>query len=199
MSNTEENHSYTIQEHVILNKQPVFGPNSLFAGQKKELPQTEIGDGSIICTYAVIYAGTKIGKKVFIADGASIRENVVIGDNAMIGRNVTIECNTKIGEGTKIQTAAHITGDCIIGKNCFIGPEATTMNDLYMGAKEIEMKGPILGDGVLIGANATLLAGVKVGDNSVVGAGSVVTKDVPPNEVWVGNPAKFLKVVNWAE
>ncbi len=117
----------------------------------------------------------------------------------MIGRNVTVECNTKIGEGTKVQTAAHITGDCIIGKNCFIGPEVTTMNDLYMGAKETEMQGPILEDGVLIGGNATLLPGVRIGENSVVGAGSVVTKDIPANQVWVGNPAKYLKPVNWSE
>ncbi len=197
MSTNEEKLNYTVQDHVILSKQPVFGPSSLFVGQEKDFPPTEIGEGSIICTYAVIYAGTKIGKKVFVADGASIRENVVIGDNVMVGRNVTIENNSTIGDGTKIQTGAHITGECIIGKNCFIGGEVSTTNDFFMGAKEAKMKGPILEDGVLIGSNATLLPGVRIGENSVVGAGSVLTKDVPPNEVWVGNPAKFLKVVNW--
>ncbi|MHA1777608.1 MAG: N-acetyltransferase [Promethearchaeia archaeon] len=196
---TDSNNSkkYTVQEHAILNKQPVYGPNSHFAGQERTLPPTEIGEGSIICSQAVVYAGTKIGKKVFVADGASIRENVVIDDMAIIGRMVTVECNTKIGKRSKIQTAAHITGDCIIGDDVFVGPEVTTMNDLYMGARETEMKGPIIEDGALIGGNATLLPGVRIGKNAVVGAGSVVTKDVPANEVWVGNPARKIKMRDW--
>ena len=110
---------------------------------------------------------------------------------------VTVECNTKIGKRSKIQTAAHITGDCIIGDDVFVGPEVTTMNDLYMGARETEMKGPIIEDGALIGGNATLLPGVRIGKNAVVGAGSVVTKDVPANEVWVGNPARKIKMRDW--
>lgn len=196
MSSKELN--YTVQKNVILNKQPVFGPTSHFAGKEKELPPTIIGESSIICSFAVIYAGTTLGKQVFVADGASIRENVQIGDNTIIGRNVTIELNTKIGSRTKIQTSAHITGDCIIGDDVFIGPEACTMNDTYMGAKDdLTMTGPILEDGCLVGGNSTILPGIRIGKNAVVGAGAVVTKDVPPNEIWVGNPAKFIKMRDW--
>lgn len=187
-----EKKGYTIQDFVVLNKQPVYGPNSLYAGQSKQLSDTIIGDGCILCTFSVIYAGTKLGKKVFVADSASIRENVEIGDEAVIGRSVTIECNTKIGNRTKIQTGAHITADCIIGDDCFIGPEVCTMNDKYMGVKQIKMEGPIIGNGVLIGGNATILPGIKIGDRAVIGAGSVITKDIPADEVWLGNPAKCI-------
>ena len=187
-----EKKGYTIQEHVIINKQPVYGPNSFYAGQSKKLPDTIIGEGCILCTFAVIYAGTKLGKKVFVADGASIRENVEIGDEAVIGRMVTIECNTKIGNRSKIQTGAHITADCIIGEDCFIGPEVCTMNDKYMGMKQYQMQGPIIGNGVLIGGNATILPGIKIGDRAIISAGSVVNKDVPNEEVWMGNPAKSV-------
>jgi acetyltransferase-like isoleucine patch superfamily enzyme len=192
-----EKKGVTLQEHVIINKQPVYGPNSLYAGQSKKLPDTIIGEGCIICTFAVIYAGTKLGKKCFVADGASIRENVEIGDESVIGRMVTIECNTKIGNRSKIQTGAHITADCMIGDDCFIGPEVCTMNDKYMGVKENKMQGPIIGNGVLIGGNATILPGVKIGNRAIISAGAVVTKDVPKEEIWMGNPAKCVMLRKW--
>ncbi|MCP4762517.1 MAG: N-acetyltransferase [archaeon] len=190
---------YTVQSHVILNKKPVYGPNSLFAGKEKDLPDTEIGDGSIICSLSVIYAGTTLGKKVFVGDGASIRENVQIGDNCVIGRNVTIECNVKIGNNTKIQTSAHITGDCFIGDDCFIGPEVCMMNDRLMGMKDIPMVGPTIEDGVLIGGNATIYPGVKIGKKAIISAGSVINRNVPSNEVWMGNPAKCVMLRGWFE
>ena len=70
MSSKEKNVIFTIQKNVILNKQPVYGPSSLFAGKEKELPNTIVGEGSIICSLSVIYAGTTLGKQVFVADGA---------------------------------------------------------------------------------------------------------------------------------
>lgn len=178
-----------------LDRQPLYGTHSRFFGQNKNLPFTIYGDNLVLCPGAVVYAGTKLGNHVFIGDNASIRENCIIGDNVMIGRNVTIEPNTIIGDGTKIQTGTHITGDCFIGNDVFIGPEVTTMNDKYMDdpTKKTKIKGPHIGNKVKIGGNATILPGVIIGAEAVIGAGSVITKDVPPGVTIVGNPGKIIK------
>ncbi len=183
------------QQGAILNKKPVYAPSSHFYGQEKDLPDTILGEKCIIGANAIVYAGTVLGDRVFVADGANIRENCQIGSDTIIGRNVTVELNTKIGRFCKIQTAAHITGDCVIEDYVFIGPEVCTMNDKYMGASDKPMLGPHFKDYCRVGANATILAGITIGKYAVVGAGSVVTKDVPDYEVWVGNPARFLKKV----
>ncbi|MHA1684460.1 MAG: acyltransferase [Promethearchaeota archaeon] len=185
-----------IQDNVVIGKRPERASISHFkkAGGEDTFPPTVIGDYVTICTGAVIYAGTTIGNNAFIGDNANIRENSSVGENTIIGRNVTVECNTRIGKNSKIQTAAHITGDCTIGDGVFIGPEACTMNDKYMGlVEEQQMSGPIFEDGCAVGGNATILPGIRIGKNAIVGAGSVVTKDVPEKEVWVGNPAKKIK------
>ena len=182
-----------IQQDVILSKQPIYSPSSHFFGQEKNLPDTVLGENCIICAQAIIYAGTVLGDRVYVADGANIREGCEIGDDTIIGRYVTVENNTKIGKKCKIQTGAYITGECIIEDYVFVGPEASTTNDKYMQTTDRKMKGPTFREHCRVGGNATILGGVIIGKNSVVGAGSVVTKDVPDGEIWVGNPAKFLK------
>jgi acetyltransferase-like isoleucine patch superfamily enzyme len=196
---TETKKDYIVQSHVILNKQPIFGVNSIFAGKEREYPPTEIGEGTIICSNAIIYAGSKIGKKVFIGDGASIREGCVIEDEVMIGRNAIVECNTTIGKKSVLQTRALITADVIIGENCFIGPDVCTMNDRYMGMVDIPMEGPIFEDGCRVGGNVSVFPGVRIGKNAVISAGSVIDKDVPPEEVWKGNPAKCVMKRKWLD
>ena len=156
------------------------------------LPDTIIGDDTIVCSNAVIYAGTTIGHHCFIADGASIREGVTIGHHTLIGRNVTIENDTIIGDHVMIQTAAHITGNCILEDHVFIGPEVCTMNDKYMGLKPTHLQGPHIRKQAVIGGNATILPGVVIGPHVVIGAGSVVTKDVEEG-TWVGNPLRRLE------
>ncbi|UYP47328.1 2,3,4,5-tetrahydropyridine-2,6-dicarboxylate N-acetyltransferase [Candidatus Lokiarchaeum ossiferum] len=196
---SEEKHSYTVQANVILNKQPIFGVNSIFAGKEKEYPETEIGEGTIICSNSIIYAGSKIGKRVFIGDGASIREGCTIEDEVMIGRNAIVECNTIIRKKSVIQTRALITADVIIGEGCFIGPDVCTMNDRYMGMVDIPMEGPTFEDGCRVGGNCSIFPGVTIGKNAVISAGSVIDKNVPPEEVWRGNPAKCVMKRKWLD
>ena len=103
---------------------------------------------------------------------------------------------------TKIQTACHLTGNLLIGRYVFFGPEVCTLNDKYMDTKEYDYKGAIIKDGALIGSNASLLSAITIGLDAVIGAGAVVTKDVPDRQVWVGNPAKYIKDVpkeRWLE
>ena len=130
----------------------------------------------------------KIGKNVSMWHFTYVGDNVEIGDNVKIGSLAHIDYNVKIGENTKIEGLAYIPPLSRIGKNAFIGPNAVLTNDPYPMCDK--MIGITIEDGAIIGAGAVIKAGVKVGKNSVVAMGAVVTKDVPDNVVVLGNPAR---------
>ncbi len=183
-----------IQDNVVIGKQPKSSPISRRKASK-ELLITKLGYGTLIGTGSVIYGGTEIGNKCFIGDLASIREECKIHDLVIIGRGTTIEYETEIMSNTKIQTACHLTGNLSIGRYVFFGPEVCTMNDKYMGTKKYIKKGATVKDGASIGSNSCLLSAITIGLDAVIGAGAVVTKDVPDRQIWVGNPAKYFKDV----
>jgi len=127
-----------------------------------------------------------------IEPGAIIRDKVTIGANAVIMMGAIINIGASIGEETMIDMNAVIGARGIIGKRCHIGAGA-----VIAGVLEPPSKTPvIIEDDVLIGANAVILEGVRVGKGAVVGAGSVVTKDVPPYTLVIGVPAKVVKEVD---
>lgn len=190
-----------IEKSVILQDFVTIGKD----GSQKAIRKTRIGEGSRILTGAIVYNGCNIGKRCLIADHASIRENCIIGDYSVVGRNVCIENNTIIGSHVLIETQAHITGNMIIEDYVFIGPNVTTMNDKIMGhplqfrpklAKKIRLIGPTIKKGARIGSAACILPGVVIGEEAVVGAGAVVTKNVPPRAIVIQNPAKIVKKVS---
>ena len=130
----------------------------------------------------------KLGKNVKIWHFAYVGNDTEIGDNVKIGSLAHIDYNVKIGENTMIEGLVYIPPLSRIGKNVFIGPSASLTNDPYPASKK--MVGVTIEDGAVIGSRAVIKAGVKIGKNSVVAMGAVVTKDVPPNCVVVGVPAK---------
>ena len=130
----------------------------------------------------------RVGKNVKIWYFAYVGANTVIGDNVKIGSLAHIDYNVKIGNDTKIEGCAYIPPLTVIGDSVFIGPSATFTNDPYPMSHK--MIGSIVEDGAVIGAHAVIAPGVRIGKNSVVGMGSVVTRDVPPNVVVMGVPAK---------
>jgi acetyltransferase-like isoleucine patch superfamily enzyme len=152
-----------------------------------------IEDDVIIGCNCVIYRSVLLQKGVFVGDLSSIRENVLVGKDSIIGRNVMVENKTTIGKRVTIQTGCYITADMIIEDNVFIGPCCSTSNDKYMGMGNFEHQGPIIKQGAKIGNNATLLPAVVIGENSIIGAGAVITKDVPSNKTVVGNPGHVIK------
>ncbi len=157
---------------------------------------TRIGRYSVISPHAVIYTDVEIGEATLIGDGASIREGCRIGRNCVISRNVTVNYDTVVGDFTKIMDGTHITGNMRIGSNVFISLMVSTANDNNLGKAgydERSVVGPIIEDDVGIGAGANILPGVRVGTGSIVAAGAVVTKDVPPKKLVMGTPARIVR------
>lgn len=130
----------------------------------------------------------KLGKNVRVWHFAYVGNDTEIGDNVKIGSLAHVDYNVKIGDNTMIEGLVYIPPLSRIGKNVFIGPAASLTNDPYPASKK--MIGVTIEDGAVIGSRAVIKAGVKIGKNSVVAMGAVVTKDVPPNCVVVGVPAK---------
>ena len=185
-----------VLENAVVGKQPTLSPRS--TAKREPLPPAEIGDGTIVSTGAILFAGTRLGARVILGDQACVRERCVIGDDVVVGRGSLVENDTTIGALTKIQADAYVTAYSTLEENVFIAPCVVTTNDDFMGRTERRhgrIKGPTIRRGARIGGGAILLPGVEIGEEAFVGAGAVVTKDVPPRKLVVGNPARVLRDV----
>jgi acetyltransferase-like isoleucine patch superfamily enzyme len=158
-----------------------------------------IGAGTVVGSSCVLYAGTTIGEDNLIADLVSIREGCRLGNAVLVARCTTVNYEATIGNNTRIMDASHITGCMVIEDGVFIGPGVITTNDNGMGrrghASLEDIKGPIVRRGAAIGANATLLPGVEIGEMAIVGAGAVVTRNVAPRVIVMGVPARVIRDV----
>lgn len=130
----------------------------------------------------------RIGKNVKIWHFAYVGSRTEIGDNVMIGSLTHVDYGVKIGSNTRIEGSVYIPPLTQIGSNVFIGPAAAFTNDPYPMSPK--MAGVIVEDGAIIGGKSVFKPGVRVGRNSVVAMASVVTKDVPPETVVMGHPAR---------
>lgn len=169
------------------------GGNRRMRKENEAVEKLTIGNDTTIGNLVSIYSGTSIAENCFIGDHASIRENVSIGEETVVGRASIVELNTTIGKGCTIQTLAYITGDTTVEDHVFFGPCVSMSNDKYMGLQDYQLKGPHFKKNVKVGNNATFLPNVTIGEGAVVGAGSVVTKDVNDGDTVVGVPAKKIK------
>ena len=135
---------------------------------------------------------------MILGDQSCVRERVEIGDDVVLGRGSLVENDTTIGAMTKIQADAYITAYSTLEEHVFVAPCVVTTNDNFMGRTEKRfggIKGPTIRRGARVGGGAILCPGVEIGAEAFVGAGAVVTKDVPPRALVVGNPARVLREV----
>jgi acetyltransferase-like isoleucine patch superfamily enzyme len=189
-----------VLEHAVVGKQPTLSPRS--TAKREPLPPTVVGEGSVISTGAIVFAGATVGARVILGDQSCVRERVTIGDDVVVGRGSLVENDTTIGARTKIQADAYVTAYSTIEEDVFVAPCVVTTNDNFMGRteKRLElMKGPTIRRGARLGGGAILCPGIEVGEEAFVGAGAVVTKDVPARKLVVGNPARVLRDVPDAE
>ncbi len=185
-----------VLEYAVVGKQPVLSPRSTAA--RDPLPPTVIGAGTVISTGAIVFAGTTIGQRVILGDQSCIRERVTLGDDVVVGRGSLIENDTTVGALTTIQAGAYITAYSTLEDQVFIAPCVVTTNDNFMGRTEERralIKGPTIRRGARVGGGAMLCPGVEIGEEAFIGAGAVVTRDVPPRVVVVGAPARALRDV----
>jgi acetyltransferase-like isoleucine patch superfamily enzyme len=185
-----------VLEHAVVGKQPTLSPRS--TAKREPLAPAVVGDGTVVSTGAVVFAGSDIGARVILGDQSCVRERVTIGDDVVVGRGSLVENDTTIGARTKIQAHAYVTAYSALEEDVFIAPCVVTTNDNLMGRTERRhdlVKGPTIRRGARVGGGAVLCPGVEVGEEAFVGAGAVVTKDVPPRTIVVGNPARVLRDV----
>jgi acetyltransferase-like isoleucine patch superfamily enzyme len=143
---------------------------------------------------AEVSEGAIIGDNTKIWNQAQVREGAEIGENCVISKNVYIDFGVHIGSNVKIQNNVNVYHGVTIEDDVFLGPSMTFTNDLYPRAcnQSWEVVSTHVKRGASIGANATIICGVTIGEYSMVGAGSVVSKSVPPFALVVGNPAKKI-------
>ncbi len=141
--------------------------------------KANVTENTNIWQFCVVFPKAKIG------ENCNICANVLIENDVTVGNNVTIKSGVQLWDGVTLED------------NVFVGPNVTFTNDLFPRSKKNDWKlsKTIVKKGASIGANATILCGITIGENAMIGAGSVVTKDVGAGEVWVGNPAKFIRKI----
>jgi acetyltransferase-like isoleucine patch superfamily enzyme len=152
----------------------------------------KVGPGATLRSGTVLYLGSTIGAKLSTGHNAIIREENTIGDNFCLWSQSVVDYGCRIGHRVKIHSNCYIAQYTEIEDDVFLAPGVIIANDPHPGGEEEAscMKGPRILKGAQIGANVTLLAHITIGQHSLVGAGAVVTKDVPPYSVVYGNPAR---------
>jgi acetyltransferase-like isoleucine patch superfamily enzyme len=152
-----------------------------------------IDEGACCRSGTVIYQGSVIGKRLETGHNVVIREENEIGDFFQVWNNTVIDYGCKIGNHVKIHANCYIAQFTEIGDGAFLAPGVTIANDPHPGCPQSAecMKGPIIEAGAQIGVNVTILPMVRIGARSLVGSGAVVTRDIPPDVVVYGNPARI--------
>lgn len=183
---------------VILGKNPQIHKSAILGltpGRKIALLPTVIGDNARLRSHTVIYTNVRIGNDLETGHNVVIREENLLGNNVSIWSNSVVDYGCRLGNNVRIHTNVYLAQYTEIGDDVFVAPGVTTVNDPHPICTKC-MKGPLIKQGARIGANATLLSHIVIGEYALVGAGSVVTRDVPPRTVVYGNPAQVVGTVD---
>lgn len=189
--------SVRVDDHAVIGKQPMRAARSATT-RAEPLSPAEVGEGSLVGTGAVLYAGCRIGRHALVADYATVRERVTVGDETIVGRGVAVENDCTVGTRCKLETNAYVAAFSTIEDDVFVAPGVLTSNDRFMGRTEARKRhfgGPTVRRGARLGVGAVLLPGKEVAEEAVVAAGAVLTRDAEAGQVHIGVPARAVRAV----
>jgi acetyltransferase-like isoleucine patch superfamily enzyme len=164
-------------------------------GRRIQETQTVIGARARIRSNTVIYTSVRIGDDLETGHNVVIREENVIGDHFNIWNNSAVDYGCRIGDRVKVHNNVYIAQFTVIEDDVFLAPGVIIANDPHPICT-LCMQGPTIKRGARIGVNVTLLPRIVIGEEALIGAGAVVTKDVPPGAVAYGNPARVVGSVD---
>lgn len=156
---------------------------------------TVIGSGVVIRSGAVVYAGVEIAAGAVIGHHTLLRSFVTVGEDTQLGHHLTVERMSRIGASVRCSPGSHLTSSCVLADRVFLGAGVRTVNDRELIWRDLDRQ-PVLcqprfENGARVGSGSVILAGVTVGADALIGAGSVVTRDIPPGSVAYGVPARL--------
>ena len=181
-----------LEEHVIVGKPEqgyAVGHDYPGAGTA-----TVIGEDTVLRAGVIAYAGAETGTATVVGHPTLLRSFVTIGAESHLGHNLTVERGTQIGSWVRCSPGSHITSSCILEDRVFLGAGVRTVNDREMIWRDPDrtpdLVPPFFGRGTRVGSGSVILGGVRIGEYALIGAGSVVTRDVPDRAVAYGVPAR---------
>jgi len=186
MGAVESQNDQSIAEGVILG----------MGGDSKEKPVPKLGVKCVIRSGSVIYHSVDVGDYFQTGHNVVVRENTKIGDHVVIGTNSVIDGQVTIGDFVKIETACYIPTHVEIGSRVFFGPNVVLTNDnLPLKQRDsYKPQGPIIEDGVTLGAGVLVMPNVRIGEGAFVAAGAIVSKDIPPYSLVIGRAAEVKEM-----
>ena len=182
----EQSSNYKIGKNSKIDEKSIIG---YLPSRRIEIVPLVMGDDAVVRAGTIVYTNTIIGNGLDTGHNAVIREENIIGDNFSIWNNTTIDYGCKIGDNVKIHCNGYVCQFTTIGSNVFIAPGVVFLNDPHPICTKC-MKGATIEDGARIGGGVVILPHVRIGRNSLIGAGSIVTRDIPDNVLAFGNPAR---------
>jgi UDP-2-acetamido-3-amino-2,3-dideoxy-glucuronate N-acetyltransferase len=188
-----------LDDGCVVGKPPALGKHS--SAERSEPGPSVLGAGVSVGAGAVVLAGARIGDGCVVADQAHVRERVEIGSETVVGRAASVENDVRIGARVRLQTNAYITAWSLVEDDVFVAPGVVLTNDPTAGRRTggQPLRGAVLRRGCRVGGGAVLLPGVEVGEEAFVGAGAVVTRDVPARTLVMGVPAREIRAVGEEE
>jgi acetyltransferase-like isoleucine patch superfamily enzyme len=189
------------EERIVLGPGAVVDHSAIIGHPSgRTIPSADliIGPNAIVRSGTVIYVGSSIGRDLATGHNVVIREENRIGDGLQIWNNSVIDYGCRIGDNVKIHCNVYVAQFTVLEDDVFLAPGVTIANDLHPGCPHFRecMRGPTLRRGAKVGVNVTILPQVEIGERSLIGAGAVVTRDIPPHSVAVGNPARVTRSVH---
>jgi acetyltransferase-like isoleucine patch superfamily enzyme len=183
-------------ERVLIDEFCVLGHPA--RGREPGSASLVIGDDAVIRSHTVLYGGVRIGARFQSGHWVLVREDTVIGDDCSIGSGSVIEFSVRIDDGVRLHSQCFVPEHSVLEAGCWLGPRVVITNARFpAGPRTKSSLEPVLiRKGAKICANSTLLPGIVIGAGSLVGAGSVVTRDVPDGAVVRGNPARLAGLVS---